>query len=296
MWIRRCLSTCLMLVALSGFLVAQAAPQRVAHPTWGMSFVPPSGWQMQQQEQGYILAHGAQQRLILIVPHTYTQLAALKQAMARGEVMHDESAQFTLQGSWKDLSKTASMSTIKGTLQGENVAGATAIVVSPTGSQGVMLFSLGQPGTWNAQGEQVLKSLATSIQFKAANTQPVLQQLQTLLKGKTLTYSKSHFSGGAGGSSSSNQQATLHLCSDGRFTSVFQSTASVSGGGLSSYSGGTPETLQGTWKVATHQGQTTLIMTSDQGGALYSRLALEQGHHVMIDGRRWTVGPGQACR
>ncbi|MGV3526630.1 MAG: hypothetical protein ACO1RX_20600 [Candidatus Sericytochromatia bacterium] len=273
---------------------AEAAAQRVSHANWGMSFAPPSGWAMQAQDQGYIFAQAAQQRVILMVPHPYTSLAALKQAMAAGQVMQDDNAHFTLKGGWKDLSKTASLSQISGTLQGESVAGATAVVISSAGTPGVMLFSLGQPGSWNAQSEQTLKALATSVQFKKAAA-PAQQPLQALLKGKTLSYTKSEFSGGANGSSSSNQQATLHLCSDGTFRSVYLSTASVSGGGMSSYSGGTPQTTTGTWKLGQHQGQQTLILTPAQGQALTSRIALQQGQ-VVIDGKRWTLSAGQLCR
>ncbi len=160
---------------------------------------------------------------------------------------------------------------------------------------GVVVF-FGGPAGERDYYTRLAASTAASVTFAAPRESAASQQWRTYLAGMMLKRMSSYYSGGLNGSyvgSSSSQ--TLHLCSDGSYAYLSQSSVAADGGsGTTGYAGGDGAEL-GQWSVETLGDRAVLTLRSSGGEFSQHSLQL-QGNDTYVDGERAYRVQSDRCR
>jgi hypothetical protein len=266
--------------------VAAGGGQRVSDAQLGFSFVPPAGWKVQKQAQGYILGHDTLKGFILIAPHNFNSLEQIQAEAGQGLVDAQSGIQLMPTGSFQPLGANGLAAEFSGTFQGQ-AARAYAVGLLAPGGGGVTILTATVADAYTPDHAQAVQAIAGSMTFAAPQSDTALMQW---IAGKYWTYS------GSGGYSS---ERTVHLCPDGRYydsaessaSGSFDNRASGSDWGTASQSRGSARwTIRGTRQ----QGVITLTYADGTRMEVAYQATGEQGV-FMIEGRKYAYAGPANC-
>ncbi len=214
---------------------------------YGVAFTLPSGLgtAIQQGADGFVLESTEKQSLGAILMKRQVTLDEVKAVLAEPHDLGDGIV-LRLQGSVQ-----AEGNTVRARY-GNGTYGGMAIATIGEHGNGVA-YMLAAAETDRAYVEKKLEEIAASTKLLAPQESKDEQAWKQLLSGHKLTYLKSHYSGGSGGSytgGSTNEEISLRA--DGTFYYYFKDSFSIDagaqGGGAGGY-GRSADEDQGRWSI-----------------------------------------------
>ncbi len=256
---------------------------RVQVPSAGVSFVLPAEWMggMPVGKSAFILGSNTRGGMGIIFPYGhYVPQQVLQglngpQDFGQGQILQP-SGPPRQEGNriWIEYTGYSQLGSAVG----------YALILPGSFNNAVVIFfgGLAQDGPYF---QQLVRSVAASVQFSAPRADAETQQWRQLLAGMMLVKMSSYYSGDFDGSYvGGGSKEALHLCSDGRF--VYFSSSSVAGdaGDVSGYSGGSGSQT-GRWELQTLGGQVQLILHYDNGQQSQHVISFD-GQKTLLDGQR----------
>jgi hypothetical protein len=264
-----------------------AGGPRVTDEQLGFSFVPPAGWKVQKQPQGYLLGSDTLKGFILVTPHNFSSLEQIRAEASQGLVDAQSGIQLMPAGGFQPVGANGLAGEFSGMFQGQMAKAYSIALLSPQGGGVTVLAAVTADG-YTAEYPRAVQSIAASVQFAPA--QAGGGGLMQWIAGKYWSYSSS------GGYSS---ERTVHLCPDGRYFDSAESSASGSFDGRASGSDwGTASQSQGVarWKIrgSQQQGVITILYPDGTSQEVAYQATGEQGV-FMIEGRKYAYAGPPNC-
>ena len=264
-----------------------AGGQRVTDAQLGFSFVPPAGWKVQKQPQGYLLGSDTLKGFILVTTHNFSSLEQIRAEASQGLVDAQSGIQLRPAGDFQPVGANGLAGEFSGMFQGQMAKAYSVALLSPQGG-GVTVMAAVTADSYTAAYPRAVQSIAASVQFAPA--QAGGGDLMQWIAGKYWTYSSS------GGYSS---ERTVHLCPDGRYFDSAESSASGSFDNRASGSDwGTASQSQGSarWKIrgTKQQGVITIMYLDGTSQEVAYQATGEQGV-FLIEGKKYAYAGPPNC-
>ena len=192
---------------IMGLWIAPCGFAEVVHePTWPCGFQPPVGWKCQHDANGALLGHDRIAGLILVVPHTLTNLPQVQAQMQLG--LTEAGVSLTLDGEVKPLGAGSVAGNYRGTFNSTPVV-ARGIGTASANGGGAYVIAVTTPEQFGDELRQAAETLAGSVTASKPDPTDVAQQFV----GRWMNIGK-------------NSQATLNIYADGTYSSSSESTYS----------------------------------------------------------------------
>lgn len=190
-----------------GLWIATGGLAEVIHePIWPCGFQPPVGWKCQHDANGAVLGHDRIAGLILMVPHTLTNLSQVQAQMQLG--LTETGVSLMLDGDLKPLGTGSVAGNYRGTFNGAPVV-ARGIGTASANGGGAYVIAVTTPEQFGDELRRAAETLAGSVTVSKADPAAVAQQFV----GRWMNIGK-------------NSQATLNIYADGTYSSGSESTYS----------------------------------------------------------------------
>ena len=260
---------------------------RVTDEQLGFSFVPPAGWKVQKQPQGYLLGSDTLKGFILVTTHNFSSLEQIRAEASQGLVDAQSGIQLMPTGNFQPVGANGLAGEFSGMFQGQMAKAYSIALLSPQGG-GVTVMAAVTADSYTSEYPRAVQSLAASVAFA-----PALAgggELMQWIAGKYWSYSSS------GGYSS---ERTVHLCPDGRYFDSAESSASGSSDNRATGSDwGVASQSQGVarWKIrgTRQQGMFTIIYPDGTSQEVAYQATGEQGV-FLIEGRKYAYAGPPSC-
>lgn len=284
------LAACLLAPAATGQEVLSG---EVHNPQWGVRFTVPEGWIGQAAGEGYLFGSRTDRGLILVLPHDYRSLDALRAEAEKG--LHDASGTYLeLDGPLDAFGERGVAATFQGAIEGQRARAYAVSVLAPHGG-GVTILTAVDPAYYSGAYPERVRAMAEGLQFSEPQTPSAGGDWNARLKGSRLTYLYSYYSGGASGSyAGASEKTTIDLCSAGHFFYSGSSSFAVDGGvgagyNASGYGGGSDQGA-GRWEVVQRGGQPVLQLAFQNGEVAEYTISYPD-EELHLDGKRffWTT-------
>lgn len=256
----------------------------VGDPYFGFNFIPASGWIAQKTDAGYVLGSNSEKGIILIIPHQYHNLDAMKSAAAEG-LADENGTQLQMKGSTKQFGANGIEVSFEGLVQWQQAKAHAIGLLSPFGG-GVTIIVAAESASFGPIYENHARSIANSVKFFKPETPSAVNEWKQKLNNSRLTYLWSYYSGGGmdGSYVGGSQKTVIDLCANGNFRYFDDSQMGVDGGGASGYSGGSSNS-DGTWEIS-NQGQNALLRLKFHDGRVFEyMLSMQEGKTYLNDKR-----------
>ncbi|MBN1350227.1 hypothetical protein JXJ21_12505 [candidate division KSB1 bacterium] len=258
--------------------------EEVGDPYFGFKFVPPSGWIAQKTDAGYVLGSNSEQGIILIIPHHYQNLDAMKSAAEEG-LADENGTQLQMKGSAQQFGDSGIEVNFEGLVQWQQAKAHAIGMLSPSGG-GVTIIVATESARFGQIYENYARSIAKSVKFFKPETPSAVNEWRQKLNNSRLTYLWSYYSGGGtdGSYVGGSQKTVIDLCAKGNFRFFDDSQVAADGGGASGYSGGSSNG-DGTWEISS-QGQSPLLRLKFHNGKVFEYvLTIQDGKTYLNDKR-----------
>ncbi len=262
----------------------KANSDEVGDPYFGFKFVPPSGWIAQKTDVGYVLGSNSEQGIILIIPHQYQNLDAMKSAAAEG-LADENGTQLQMKGSAKPFGVNGIEVSFEGLVQWQQ-AKAHAIGLLSAFGGGVTIIVATESASFGQIYENHARLIAKSVKFFKPETPSVVNEWKQKLSNCRLTYLWSYYSGGGtdGSYVGGSQKTVIDLCAKGKFRYFDDSQVAADGGGASGYSGGS-DNGDGVWEISNQGREPVLRLKFHNGKVLEYILSLQDSKTFLNDKR-----------
>ncbi|MCU0645281.1 MAG: hypothetical protein MUC94_13620, partial [bacterium] len=263
----------------------KANSEEVGDPYFGFKFVPPSGWIAQKTDAGYVLGSNSEQGIILIVPHQYQNLDAIKSLAAEG-LADENGTQLQMKGSAQQFGDNGIEVSFEGLVQWQQAKAHAIGLLAPSGG-GVTIIVATESARFGQLYENYARSIAKSVKFFKPETPSAVNEWRQKLNNCRLTYLWSYYSGGGtdGSYVSGSQKTVIDLCAKGNFRFFDDSQMGVDGGGASGYSGGSSNG-DGTWEISS-QGQNALLRLKFHNGKVFDYVLTMQDGKTYLNDKRF---------
>jgi hypothetical protein len=268
------LSFLILTFAASVFSQSKQTEKRLSDTSGGYSFAAPTGFESNQNEEGFGLVNTEKTVVIAVKNHNFK---TFQEFSAQSNLEKDG---FSLVGKVQDFGeKGKTFLVAKQTAQGVLLAD-TFILFSPFGG-GTLIVSFSEKAN-NQSGFQAAMQIAKSVTFAKPLTSEAASQWQTFLRGKHLIYL--YTSGGF------SERTDIYLCSSGGF-SYRSDSSSLSNNG----SGAVGANSDGNWKIS--PSGTSLILQFSSGATREYKISRRQaGNEIGLNGNRYFVQTQNECR
>ena len=283
----------------------------------GLRFRAPEGWIGQQSSAGFLLGSNTVPGMILVLPHTFGNLAQMRREAAEGWIDQSEQIHLPATGPVVDVGANRIAVELAGIVQGQRVKAHLVGLMSPSGG-GILILAATDPSNYGARYAQLTGQIADSAQFsKPGTVQSAVAKAEAPRPGATkseaakppatkdagiwterfsgqcVAYMRSSSSGGSSYSGWSEKRF-LYLFEDGSFQAVGSFSGSFdTSAGFGSFGNG-PQRQAGKWNVTDQGGQSHLVLTHS-GAEKESFTLSRQGTQTFLNGRRWFVISHQEC-
>ncbi len=249
--------------------VTPATGRRLSDPYGGFSFQQPAGWEVTEQQGGYLLSKTGEQARLAAGPHNFRDMqAALAQTV---EPVQDANSNTFLTPSLMPHDNNTVRLRLEGHVQGNALIIETLNVFSPHGGGASFLAFI--PGGQSIDPYlALLASMAETVQFKKPEISAETQGWVRRLTGNQLLYLKTEGGG--------TERTYINLFADGSY--YYHSQSSYFSGGYSDFSYAGRNKDQGTWKIVSRGKQSVLLLFSNDGST---------GEHLLEQGQN----AGQVC-
>ena len=262
--------------ATVGWGVTGGFAELIHEPSWPCTFQSPAGWKCQHDANGAMLSHETIAGLILVLPHSHTNLPPVLAQMRAG--LTEPDATLALDGEVKPLGAAALAANYRGTMGGAAVIARSIGTVSANGG-GAYVAAVAAPEQFGEALRKAAESLADSVTVAKVDPADVARQFV----GRWMSIGK-------------NSQTTLTIYADGTFAFVSESTYSGqfrdSGGHDAGHWGVMGQNQQrGYWAVrgTREQGVFQIITPAGASSTVDYRVHVEKGltywNEYYIDGK-----------
>jgi hypothetical protein len=272
-----------------------AGGTRVESSSAGVSFVTPTGWagkfgqnaKHQVLVMGSTTIEGVGLAIIQTGPTAAQVIASLSepQDLGAGVILKPTAAPI------------AEGSLIVARYQNDVYVGRALAMLGP--DQHTVVFFFAGPQKNEGIYTQLIAGLGKSASFTApsvaAGPAPAAATgaWSQLLSGQMLHYFSSYNSGGSSGGMAAHR--VLHLCADGRFAYVGDSSITMNVPGASASSGGRSG-FRGRWTIESPtDANAVLVLVGDDGRQLRWPVRYD-GQKTFVNGQRWLRAASDACR
>lgn len=256
------------------FSQSKQTERRLSDASGGYSFAPPTGFDSQQNEEGFGLVNTEKTVVIAVKNHNFK---SFEEFSAQSNLERDG---FSLVGKVQDFGDKGKAFLVAGqTAQGVLMVD-TFVLFSPFGG-GVLIVAFSDKNN-NQKGFQAALQIAKSVTFAKSQTTEAANQWQTFLRGKHLIYFYT--------TSGFSERTDIYLCSSGGF--VFRSDASsLSNNG----SGAVGANSDGNWKISPNGA--SLILEFRNGTTREYKISRRQGNNeIGLNGNRFLIQTQNECR
>lgn len=258
--------------------------QRLNDAFIGFAFNAPAGWQMKEENGGFVFGQQGQEIAITVTPHNYNDLNAIKNDSKN---VQDPSSNTYLNARFEPYSNTSAWVIFNGTIKGQPYTIATISLISPHGG-GVNVSSLSPASSYNDALTNTLRAIANTIVFSKPQTSALAEQWKGRLKGKELLYLNT-----ANGLS---DKFSIDLCPTGQFSKkndTNYSSQTFSDG--FTYAGRSGN--DGRWEVVIRNNVPVLLLKANDGQVSYYEISVRQaGNEIGLNGKRYFVRQSQRCQ
>jgi len=247
----------------------------VTDPSWGFSFVPPSGWVEQKTAEGAILGHSVISGAILVVPHKSENLQQMQQELAQG--LQEEGSYLMLNGTLIHEGPNTFSGDYSGTMNGIPVKAKGIGVLSPYGG-GVYFIAVSSPDKLNAELLNSLGSIAKNVEFHKTATSDLMQ----------------HFAGNWS-TFTANTTTWICFCANGQYSEQYEAVYSgntTDGYGTVTGNWGTTgqNNSQGKWGVQGNRDSGQIIVSLNNGNRIVYNYKVHQENGKKYYKEYWING------
>ena len=262
--------------ATVGWGVTGGFAELIHEPSWPGTFQTPAGWKCQHDANGAMLSHEGINGLILVLPHSHTNLTQVLAQMRAG--LTEPDAILALDGEVKPLGAAALAANYKGTMGGAAVVARSIGTVSANGG-GAYVAAIAAPEQFGEELRKAAETLADSVTVPKVDPADVAKQFV----GRWMSIGKT-------------SQSTLTIDADGTYAFGSESTHSGqfrdSGGNDTGHWGVMGQNQQrGYWAArgTREQGVFQLITPAGVSSTVDYRVHVEKGltywNEYYIDGK-----------
>lgn len=256
----------------------------IRNDDWGISLVPPPGWQAKFTGEGYLMASPEEKGLFLILPHEAGSLEEIRQEAQKG--LSDEyGTRLSLSGQLQPFGKNGLAGEFIGKLQGQNAKAYAIGLLSPFGV-GATILRVMKPDDFGTAQIELVRNFAQKIEFYKPPVSPIAQQWKENLSGCKLSYFSRYSSGSSGGYTS---ETAIDLCPQGFFRygvedeTVWNAVPGTLTGGYSmQYGKGS-----GKWQVVSRGQQAVLILNFYNGKVYEYILSTNEKNQTFLNNKRY---------
>lgn len=249
--------------------------KRLSDTTGGYSFNAPSGFDSEQNDEGFGLINKDKTLVIVVKNHDFK---SFEEFSAQSNLEKDG---FTLVGEVQNFGdKGKAFLVAKKTAEGVLMVD-TFVLFSPHGG-GALIVSFSDKDN-NQKGFQSALQIARSVTFTKPQMSEAASQWQTLLRGKHLLYLYT--------ASGFSERTDIYLCPSGKF--FYRSdSSSLSNNG----SGVVGASSDGDWKISPGGGG-SLILRFGNGTVRQYKISRRQvANEIGLNGNRYFVQTQNECR
>ena len=247
------------------WLVTASFAEVIHDSNWPFTFQPPAGWKCQHAANGAVLGHDRIAGLILVLPHSLTNLAQVQSQLRTG--LTEPGVTLTLDGELTPLGDAALLGNYHGTMNGTPVV-ARGIGTASANGGGAYIVAVTTPEQFGEELRRAAETLAGSVTVPKADPADVARQFV----GRWMSIGK-------------YSQATLSIYADGTYSTGSESTYSGqfrdSGGNDTGHWGVMGQSQQrGRWTArgTREQGMFQLVSPAGESSTVDYRVHVENGH------------------
>lgn len=286
---------CLLTTALTGQKTG-----KITYDQLGIEFTIPDGWVGQEGNGAFIMGSNSIPGIILLLPQSYTDIAAMKKDLMAGYA-DEAGTNLTAEGNSETLTDNTLGVIYTGVVEGQPAKGYAIGAFNHLGNE-VAILALTTVSQFGDQHISLAKSVAKSLRFFAPKTAPIIEEWNQLLRGTKLTYLDSYYSpsyteGGISGGYST--KIVFDLCPEGYFIHYGNDLMSAGGESSNAFSSSKSEG-SGTWKVIVNaSGQPTLQFTFNNNEVWEYTLEMREKSLYMNGNkyyRTWTGENAPSCQ
>ena len=253
----------------------EATEKRLGDADGGYSFVAPSGFESQKNEEGFGLVNTEKTVVIAVRGHNFK---TFEEFAAQANLEKDG---FSLVGKVQDLGQKGKTFLVAKQTAGGVLTVDTFVLFSPYGG-GMLIVSFTEKVN-NQQGFKAGLHIARSVTFTKPQLSEAASRWQTLLSGKRLTYLYT--------ASGFSERTDIYLCESGRL--IYRSdSSSLSNNG----SGAVGASSHGTWEISPGGGGSLILQFGDGTTRQYKISRRQAGNEIGLNGNRYFVQNQNECR
>jgi hypothetical protein len=256
--------------------------EEIADPRAGFALRPPEAWASAQQDGRIVLAPPENGSFVMAIPHAASNAEELAPILQEG---WSEPGLAVTPAASPVTEDGAARVRLAGQAEGEEVAGELVVLFSPHGG-GLILLGVARIGR-EATIRQSLDAIQSSVRFTEPDTEGLLEEWNSALRGRRLVYLYTYSSPGPGGGPAGGftERHDIVLGERGDFQQSGEFSVAVEGGGGGEVRGPTT----GTWEIVASAGQAILELRGDQEPATYVLAPGRESGEVLLNGRRYFV-------
>lgn len=284
------------LAPLGTGVAAALASKRQSDPYFGFSLLPPFGWTVEKNANGFLMKSGA--RTILASPHEMRDAQMLRVSLAQGVQFPQAGTVLNLKGDVAGFGAGGVTCRLEGTVDGADAKAINLALVSPHGG-GASLVAWASPPEYDASFEETARKVAESVKFDARAERPEVKEWRSALSGTRLSIVSSDFTSGTsldgyGTGSSYSIEKHFDFCTDGSFRFTDQSSYSVDAGSAGVAGGGNDADRTGQWSIHVID-RFVVVLLQYQDGQSAQHVLTAQGQTVLLDDEEWQRSGSPLC-
>ena len=190
----------------------ELAASEVGDPQWGFAFKPPAGWKYQKSAQGILLGHDTIAGMIIVFPHTYSNLQAIQTGMMEG--VQEEEVVMYPSGQLRQIGSSILSGEYQGMWQGQQARGRGIGTLSPHGG-GAIIVAVTTSDKYGDQLSNPAQEIAQTMRYFQVDNSDLIRHFA----GYWWHYS---------GTSAISHEKLIHFAPDGTYRDKKEDAADVS--------------------------------------------------------------------
>jgi hypothetical protein len=242
----------------------------IGDPSWGFSFVPPSGWTHQKTAEGFMMGHNSIPGLILVFPHMLENMQQVQQEMNKG--IQEEGSYLTISGSVSKQADNIFAADYTGVMDGTQVKARGFGTLSPYGG-GAFILAVSTP---DKLGQEIItdaSAIANGLIYTRSNASDLMQHFA----GKWANFTK-------------NTSTWIVFYADGTYDEQYESSYSgdLSGGGNWGTYGGS--NAKGRWMVQGNRDNGRITVMLNNGNEIVYEYRVHEENGQKFYSEYWFNG------
>lgn len=266
--------------------------REVVYRELGISFHVPEGWNGEERDEAFLMSSPSEAGLILLLPHEYRTLAAIREEAERG--IRDEGISLHVEGPLETLGEHGLGGRFSGMLSGRMARAYIVGLINPHG-QGFSIMAAADTASYSDRLRELALAVAGSTRFFQPESTSAVQYWKTELQNIRLYWSYSSTSR-VGGYSGMSETEEIWLCGAGYFHYKSSSHNSFDSGGAFGYGSGRGQGA-GTWEVVDNGNGGAVLLLRFQSGEVrnYPIQGVERGKLNMGGYKYFYSRAGDKC-